>query len=288
MRGTSLCAAVVTGLAVGVSAAAQGTPPGSLDAFLARVGAHVEEYYARAQSIVCLETVRVQALKPDLLSDGFPRRLEYELRVAWDPPDEPGTFPDPSVVRRLLSVGGHAPDPKDDDKCMDPPEVTPEPLSMLLPAHRAEYVFKAAGTGRTDGRDAVIIDFRSAEKGKPEVTWKGECVSVSLPGRAAGRLWVDAETDDVIRLDQRLTGQFDFRVPPEHALFGSAADMVIERSDSSIHYGTVTFTDPDETLMLPKSIEKLQVVRGAGVPRARITQTFSGYRRFLTDAHIVQ
>ena len=45
----------------------------------------VEQYYARARSIVCEEVVRLEPLGSDLLSDGsHVRRLVYELRVAWD------------------------------------------------------------------------------------------------------------------------------------------------------------------------------------------------------------
>jgi hypothetical protein len=50
----------------------------------------------------------------------------------------------------------------------------------------------------------------------------------------------------------------------------------------------VTFRDPDETLMVPASIESLTIVRNAGVPRLRTTQTFSNYRRFVTGGRIVK
>ncbi len=283
----AVCVTVALGTTLVVSASAQAPGEFSIDALLARVSARVEQYYARAQSIVCLENVRVQALKPDLLAEDFPRRLQYELRIAWDEPDEPDALPDAQVLRRLLNVGGHPPDPDDEDGCMDPKAVSPEPLTMLLPGHRDEYAFTTAGRGQTDGRDALRLDFRSTERGEAEVTWKGDCVGISLPGRSAGRVWIDAETYDVLRLDEHLVGQFDYQVPREHTHFGSSTSMVIERSDTTIRYAPVSFDEPSETLMLPKSIESLQIVRGAGVPRARITQSFSEYRRFLTDAHIL-
>ena len=51
-----------------------------------RVSGYVQTYYARAQSVICLETVRMQSLGMDLLNDTSPsRRLDYELRLAWDP-----------------------------------------------------------------------------------------------------------------------------------------------------------------------------------------------------------
>jgi hypothetical protein len=287
MSGSRLAAAGAVVLLLITGALAQ-TPDGAgLTALLDRVGARVEEYYARAQSIVCLETVRVQPLKMDLLSDGFPRRLDYELRIAWEPAESPDALPEANIVRQLLRVGGRPPKNGDEPKCMDPRSISPEPLEMLLAGHRAEYVFTPGGTGRTGGRDAVIIEYRSAERGAAEVTWNDDdCASISLPGRSAGRVWVDRQTGDVLRLDEHLLGQFDFRVPREHD-HGGPRFLTIERSDSTTRYEPVAFTDPDETLMLPKSIEVVQVVRGAGVPRVRITQSFTDYRRFLTDAHLV-
>src|SRR5688572_24187708 len=53
---------------------------------LSRIGARVEEYYARARTIVCTETVVLQPLAHDLSADGRARRLVYELTVEWEPP----------------------------------------------------------------------------------------------------------------------------------------------------------------------------------------------------------
>src|ERR1019366_10633011 len=52
---------------------------------LERIGEHVAQYYARARSVVCVETVVLQPLTSSFSSDGFGRELKYELRVEWDP-----------------------------------------------------------------------------------------------------------------------------------------------------------------------------------------------------------
>jgi hypothetical protein len=62
----------------------------------------------------------------------------------------------------------------------------------------------------------------------------------------------------------------------------------VERADSSTVYRPITFHDPEETVILPASIISVQVMRNAGTPRLRTYQTFSKYRRFVTDARIVQ
>jgi hypothetical protein len=63
--------------------------------------------------------------------------------------------------------------------------------------------------------------------------------------------------------------------------------MTIVRADSSIEYRAVTFTDPDETWVLPASIESMTVIRNAGVPQLLTRQVFSNCRRFTTAGRIV-
>jgi len=118
--------------------------------------------------------------------------------------------------------------------------------------------------------------------------WKDECVSVDLPGMTRGRVWIDPTTHDVLRLDERLTGMFELRVPREHVRHGESPWMMIERADTSIRYRPVAFHDPDETMMLPASIESFTIIRNSGVPRLRTVQEFSNYRRFITGGRLVK
>jgi hypothetical protein len=94
----------------------------------------------------------------------------------------------------------------------------------------------------------------------------------------------------VLRLDERLTGPFEFPIPREHQIpFDSRrTSMSLENATTSIRYKAVSFQDPDETLMLPASIDSLAIWRGAGSRRNVITQDFSNCRRFLTDGRIVR
>ena len=276
-------------VAVIASPAAQQAAELPLEQLLSRVGDRVIEWYARAQSIISLETVSIQPLRSDLSPDSFPRRLAYELRVEWDPQRAgPGQLPEASILRQLVSINGREPRERDRSECMDPKSVSPEPLAMMLPAKRRDFAFTVAGRARVGGRAAVMLDYRGIAPGPPEISWTRECVSISLPGRSRGRIWVDAETFDVLRYDEHLVGQFDFPVPREQVRRGAASSMVIERADSSIQFRRVAFRDPEETLMLPASIDTVQIVRGGGTQRTRITQRFTDYRRFLTEGRIVQ
>jgi hypothetical protein len=251
---------------------------------LARVAHRVEQWYARAASIVSTENVWIQPLRADMTPLDFPRRLAFELRVEWDPGRTGSSIA--NVLRAPLRVNGRLP-PANDPGCMDPKPVSPEPLGMMLPARLHESHFTPAGAARIDGRAALMIDYRGAATLPEEIIWTDECVSLLLPGRSRGRLWVDAETYDVLRMDDRLVGAFSFEVPRDHVRRGAARSMVVERADSSIRYTRVTFTDPAETLLLPESIESVTVIRGGSTQRTRITQRFSDYRRFVTDGRIV-
>src|SRR5262249_25855171 len=128
-------------------------------------------------------------------------------------------------------------------------------------------------------RRALTVDYRSRRPGPIEGKWKGDCVSIDAPGRTKGRIWVDETTNDVLRLDESLTAQFEYRIPREHWGINGPQTWVVERADSSIRYKTFAFHEPEETVLLPESIQSLTIFRGA--QSYRINQTFSDYRRFL-------
>lgn len=278
-------AAALSLLTVSVTAQA----PGSLNDVLTRLGDRVQQYYGRAQRIVSMERVFVQPLRHDLMPEGFARVLEFELRVEWDASTDPDRPPDAHIIRELRKVNGRAPRAKDEAGCLDPKSGALEPLAMLLPHHRSEYTFVLNGFGSLKGlkdRRAMMLDYKSRTPGPIDARWKGECVSIDAPGRTKGRIWVDEVTHDVLRLDEQLTTQFEYAVPREHWGFAGPVVWVVERADSSVRYRPVAFHDPEETVLLPDTIESLTVFRNA--QSYRISQTFSDYKRFITGGRIVK
>jgi hypothetical protein len=260
----------------------------ALDPLLARVGARVIRYFESAQSVMSTETVVIQPLNRSMGPEGRPRRLVYDFRLMWDAPIE-GALPEARVVRELVTVDGRRPRDGEPPDCLDPLPVTPEPLSMLLPRHRGEYAFSLGRrTGRVGGRAATVVDYRALASGEPHVTWAGDCVRVSIDGRTRGRIWIDTESSDVLRLDEHLSKPVAFPVPAEHAGPRGVRVMRVERSDTSIRYRPVEFREPDETLLLPTSIETVSVFSGSGVPRLRVVQTFSGYQRFQAESRLLR
>jgi hypothetical protein len=289
VRAASVGLGVAAWSVAAIAVAAQSTAPAvDMAGLLARVGEQVQEYFARAQSVICKETLRVQSLGSDLLGDGsHARHVVFDLRVAWEPGSDANDAPRASVLREVVSVNGRPPRDNDQLACLDPDPVSPEPLTMFLPNRQRDSAFKWAGLGRVDGRAAVMVDYQSLESGPITVARKQDCVSFELPGRNRGRVWLDQATGEVLRIDERLTGMFDLDVPADPSRHLPTALWMLERADVTIRYKRVTFRDPEETLLLPASIESLTVVRTPGI-RVRRTQVFSDYRRFMTEGRIIQ
>ena len=275
--------------AASVAARQPETPP-DLATVLQRVGARVEQYFTRAQSIVCTEIVGLMPFD----SGGTPssRTVESELRLSWEPTDENPVPIEARTLRQVLKVNGHPPRKNDRNNCTAPEQNSSEiqPLSLLLPQQRHEYSFKLAGAGKVDTRAAILVDYRMVQK--PSVTVElvdnnEDCLSYSIEGGMRGRIWIDAETYDVLRLDQGLMGLVDIPLPRKVAHRNSWPSWTMERWDTSIRFKPVTFEDPPETLVLPASSTSFRITRGSGTPRLRTSTQYSGYRRFITGARVL-
>ncbi|NOT43001.1 MAG: hypothetical protein HOP14_00175 [Acidobacteria bacterium] len=263
-------------------AASQQTARPGLGEVLDRAAERVQAYFERARSLMAREVVLIHSMRQDLNPIGRARQLEYDVRLDW----EPGAADGAQVSRELRRVNGRPPRPADEQACLDLRTLAGEPLTMLLPEQQPDYAFAFDDERPADG--TIVLTYRDIRAGAVDVTWRGDCVSVSLPGHTSGRLWLDGSTFDVLRFDERLDGQFEVEEPRERARGRRAARMVVERADTSIRYRRVRFTDPDEVVLLPASIESLTVVRGSGAPVVHRSQELSDYRRFLAEGRIVE
>ena len=62
---------------------------------------------------------------------------------------------------------------------------------------------------------------------------------------------------------------------------------MLDRDDLTMRYKRVVFSDPEEVMLLPESIESTTVVR-SHLQSARRSEKFSEYRRFLTAGRVVK
>src|SRR5262249_19319211 len=86
---------LLAGIVLAAALPVTGSHPAADDLIdtLDRIGDRVAQYYSTAQSIVALETVRIQPETRSMMPEGFARVLVYDLRVDWTPPldvDHPG------------------------------------------------------------------------------------------------------------------------------------------------------------------------------------------------------
>ena len=262
---------------------------------MARIGDRVVSYYHRAQAVLCVESSTVQPINSDWTFEGMARTVESDLRVEFEATDGDG-LPEASLVREPRRINGRPPrarDKKDRAGCTDPNPLSPAPLSFLLPSHRDEYRFASVREGKEHDRPALVIDFVSANRrSKPVlIEDKGghdDCFDWSGPVATQGRLWIDAQTEDVLRVERHLLGPTDVQVPwTLQRRYNFGPSVVLDRDDLTLRYTPVAFTDPDETMLLPESIESLTMIRG-GLQSIRRTERFSGYRRFVTEGHIIR
>ena len=258
---------------------------------LTRAGERVEAFFARAQSLVCTEIVTMQPLNSALSADGMGRTVQSELRLSWNPGDDGGAATEAQTRRQVMKVNGRP--PRDDDRrsctTAEQNDTETQPLSMLLAQQRHKYMFTAAGTARVDGRAALMVDFKETSPVEVEVrTVEGldDCISYELTGAQRGRLWVDAESFDVLRLDARLSTMVELKMPQVLARRpGGSQYLTLEREDTTLRFQRLTFAQPDESIVLPVSSSTLRIVRGAS--RLRTITRYTDYRRFLTGGRVV-
>ncbi|HTI39045.1 MAG TPA: hypothetical protein VL484_15890 [Vicinamibacterales bacterium] len=287
---------IVVGLltAGGYGASATTAQESELDLLVTRVGQRVAEFYKRAQTVVCTERSTVQPVGRDWWPDGMPRTTDSDLRVELRGLSDEGGTPDPAIVRDILRVNGRMPRPGEATSragCTDPNPLSPEPLAFMLPSHREEYRFTSVKRSSDHDRPVLVIAFHTVNReSRPELIederGHEDCFDWKGPIARSGRVWVDADTADVLKVESNLDGPVDIRVPDSlQRRYRLSQWIVLERDTLTMHYRTVRFTDPDELLLLPDTIESLTLLR-SDLQSIRRTDTFRDYRRFLTAGHL--
>jgi len=279
-------------LALGVASGAVRAQPG-VDELVTRVAERVAQFYQRAASVICIETSTVQAIDITNSPTGFARTVESELHFEKESGETPG---EATVVRKIRKVNGRAPSERDNREragCTDPNPLSSEPLAFLLPDRRSAYEFTPAGAARERNRPALMIDFATVNRRSNPVLIEDpgghdDCFDWSGHIASKGRIWVDAENHDVLRVDRVLRGPVEVKVPPplqqRHRMLNWVS---IIRDDVTIKYKLVSFTNPEEVLLLPDTIDTYTVVRG-GLESTRRSQKFTDYRRFVSEGRVVQ
>jgi hypothetical protein len=267
-----VCAVVICGVE------ARTQPSGELALILGGLAERTQHYYDRFISIICTETVHTQNLTVNLAPVGRPRTTVYELSVSAGSSDRrENEF---RVERTLQSVNGRPPRKNQQAECTDPKTGSPEPLAFLLPSNQRRYRF-TIGTADGGPPGTRAIDFIEMPPERVRIKWQGSCFEAEGGGHQ-GRVWFDPGNYDVFQVEVRLSKPF--QIPMADGSFGIRPPIRVEKSEMTLRYSRVAFQHPEETLMLPASIETVHALRG--VPSIRINQVLGNYRRFLTKSEI--
>ena len=292
MARAALLVALTVAVSTGFRASAQ---TGELVLILGGLAERTQQYYDRFISIICTETVHQQDLRFNLAPTGRPRTAVYELSVSRDPG---GTgervF---RIDRTLLQVNGRQARRNQRPGCTDPKTGSPEPLAFLLAENQSRYRFTLADAASSRSFDNVqgrsladlpgwppgtrAIDFVESPPERVRIKWEGNCFEAE-GGGYEGRVWFDPDNFDVLQIAVRLSQPF--LVPLRAGYIGVEPAIRVERSETTIRFSRVQFQQPDETVLLPESIDTLTVFRGA--PSLKTTQKLNGFRRFLTKSEI--
>ena len=233
----------------------------------------VAEYFARAQSIMCLERVSLQRLGMGFGADGPARRVESELRLSWEPSADDRRRPKRAPCgRSCVST--------DRRRARRTTRTARRRSSRTRKSSRCRCCCRASArstpsrySGRdvVDRRDAIVVAYREISKPTVDVSLiedNEDCISFDIEGGMRGRIWIDAETHDVLRLDRSLSGLIEIPLPRKVTRRGRLSlSWTMERWDSSIRFKRVTFQDPEETLVLP--VESTRRCRSPAAPARR-------------------
>ena len=260
-----------------------------LERILDKVGEGVARYQAELFRITFTETLRQEELREDMTPK---KSKEYDfdtvvLREALSA-DEEDFYPKP--VRRLKTIDG-----KPSKKRLGP-EVNffVSSLGFLLPKHRGlgRLRFTLDGEEAEAGRKLYRIRMLSPGEGEPRVVWKRRAVGLRFRVVApyVYTIWVDAETFDVLRLESHLAAPFEFDGPRAFGFgrLGPSRHFKYAAQDYSVRFHRQQFKDPEQTLLVPDSVEWVTVVEGASRPRTRATLRFSNYQRFRSDVKVIE
>lgn len=227
------------------------------DAVLKSAGKRVQEFVQNVDRFTAIESVEnVPINKWGLAEVGVHRRFEYLVGIREE---SPGRF----NVEEFRTATTH------ENEYVDGVATHGLPALLLIihPHNVGNFEVACEGRVRWSGGEAWQLHFRQRTD-KPntirqyKIGLKGQAYAVNLKGR----VWVDASTYQVVRLESQM-------IAPIPAIKLTVDDSVIE-------YGPVNFKAKKVSMWLPKVAE---VYSERGSKRFHQSHTFSNYALFSVD-----
>ena len=197
--------AVIASVVVcGCWASAAPQAPRDIEALMAHVSERVADYPRRARNVICLEQSTVQPIQGNWAPEGFARTVESELRVEFettdgDTPPEAKDSGSPAHQRRWRWTKG--PDARIPTRCRLSRSPSSSPRNVSVPLH---LVTRRPEKDRASGDRRLRVDEPDERRADRDERRYDDC----LTGRARwhqGRVWVDAVTHEVLRVERAST-----------------------------------------------------------------------------------
>ena len=165
-------------------------------------------------------------------------------------------------------------------RCTDPVESYTDPLAFLNDS-RSKYRFADAGQTVLNGVEAMMISFVPSNPEPPVLRKLGGANCFRIDVQLKGKVWIDPATYGVLQFETELAVPAVF--PPARNL--NRKTIELRQSNSRMRFREFTFSDPEQTVLLPECSENELVVEANGSAR-RTTETFSNYKRFVAEVTI--
>ncbi len=274
--------------------------PATLNALIEAIGQRTQKHTDEILGLAWTEVIVIEELDDSFRVKGKPKEYRYEAIVVRQPSADVNTETRLVGSRELKTVDGKPASQSElkRDKCREtnPSPVYGMPLSFLLAPERARYTFAPISEEQFGGRQTLVVSvalaFSSPIPAKPEVRVDEGCFSLVGAPSTEGRIWIDRDRHEVLRVSWRLPRPLEFSIPAgvnwkgPFFVFRPGRQLRLERQESRTRFERVSFEEPQQVVLLPVENESLTFISGTGSPGLKTTTRYTQFKRFLTDVRV--
>ena len=274
----SIATILLLAFSAGISAAQDAAPaPPELTVLMERVRERVIQYYTDLQKYSWIDRVQYEWSNAEGKIKTKSREVVYDQIIRLQEPQS-GQTDTPFNIREqseLKSVDGKVARKGQTRRDEDPFQASLSELGFLTAtgklAENRSYSY--GGQAALDGRIVLLLDLSVPETRPPEVVVDKKFVGIGVRSEfwvhvqlTKARVWIDAETDDVLQLEWRTVPfYFEFR----------GKKLTYTRVVNSRYRNGV-----------PDTLEDFVTIKGRDFPFHRTTHKFADYKRFTGDVKI--
>jgi hypothetical protein len=248
----------------------------------------VTRYYSELQKVAWADSVRQETLKKDGTPKHKPEEFAFDSIVKLQQPAAEDTAV-PFYVREVNELRIRRGKPVKKGTVIEPTDpgylgIGAIAFLMLNDSRRDNYTFAYAGQGDLEGRRTVVLNVTTPQKTTPRVEFDNKFVGFGIRYHfeifnvqyTKGRIWVDADTYDVVRMEWR-SDPFNFEYK---------RDTYTHERAMTLRFHSVSFENSGQKVLVPESSEFVTTITGIDAPTHRTFHSFGNYKRFAGDVKV--